>query len=191
MDGNEVNGEISSEELGWDPMKLLSRWEEESLGKSQDAKKEKEQKQRMVYDGTSSVEGVELAKIGRKLRYSPTEKMDVLEVDNFPLLGKLATLRFIEWVVKIRVVLFRSPRAKHRRHFIKWVSRIIERWETKEIQSMLHEYGIESAKRPDMKSLSFVQIDEFYPMIQQHNSFNYYVRKYYTMDLAFHLIKHR
>jgi len=45
---------------------------------------------------------------------------------------------------------------------------------------MLHDYGIANAKRPQMKDLSFVQIDEFYPMdSQQHNSFNYYVKKYY------------
>jgi glucosamine-6-phosphate deaminase len=134
----------------------------------------------MVYDGTSSVESVELAKIGRKLRYSPTEKIDVIEVDNFPLLGKLSALRFIEWVLKNPGGVISLPTGKTPEHFIKWVGRMIERWETKEIQSMLHEYGIEGSRRPDMKSLSFVQIDEFYPMdSQQHNSFNYYVRKYY------------
>ena len=134
----------------------------------------------MVYDGTSSVESVELAKIDRKLRYVPTEKIDVIEVDNFPLLGKLSALRFIEWVLKNPGGVISLPTGKTPEHFIKWVGRMIERWETKEIQSMLHEYGIEGSRRPDMKSLSFVQIDEFYPMdSQQHNSFNYYVRKYY------------
>ena len=134
----------------------------------------------MVYDGTSSVESTELAKIGRKLRYAPTEKIDVIEVDNFPLLGKLSALRFIEWVLKNPEGVISLPTGKTPEHFIKWVGRMIERWETKEIQSMLHEYGIEGSKRPDMKSLSFVQIDEFYPMdSQQQNSFNYYVRKYY------------
>jgi glucosamine-6-phosphate deaminase len=134
----------------------------------------------MVYDGTSSVESVELAKIDRKLRYVPTEKIDVIEVDNFPLLGKLSALRFIEWVLKNPGGVISLPTGKTPEHFIKWVGRMIERWETKEIQSMLHEYGIEGSRRPDMKSLLFFQIDEFYPMdSQQHNSFNYYVRKYY------------
>jgi len=134
----------------------------------------------MVYDGTSSVESTELAKIGRKLRYAPTEKIDVIEVDNFPLLGKLSALRFIEWVLKNPGGVISLPTGKTPEHFIKWVGRMIERWGTKEIQSMLYEYGIEGSRRPDMKSLSFVQIDEFYPMdSQQHNSFNYYVRKYY------------
>jgi len=134
----------------------------------------------MVYDGTSSVEEVELAKIGRKLRYSPIEKIEVVEVENFPLLGKLSALRFIEWVLKNPGGVISLPTGKTPEHFIKWVGRILDRWEKPEIQSMLHDYGIETAKRPQMKDLSFVQIDEFYPMdSQQHNSFNYYVRKYY------------
>jgi len=74
----------------------------------------------MVYDGTSSVEGVELAKIGRKLRYSPTEKIDVIEVDNFPLLGKLSALRFIEWVLKNPGGVISLPTGKTPEHFIKW-----------------------------------------------------------------------
>jgi len=87
----------------------------------------------MVYDGTSSVEEVELAKIGRKLRYSPTEKIDVIEVDNFPLLGKLSALRFIEWVQKNPGGVISLPTGKTPEHFIKWVSRILERWEKPEI----------------------------------------------------------
>ncbi len=134
----------------------------------------------MVYDGTSSVEAVELAKIGRKLRYAPTEKTDVIEVDNFPLLGKLSALRFIEWVLKNPGGVISLPTGKTPEHFIKWVARILERWDAPDIQSMLHDYGIDVSKRPRMKDLSFVQIDEFYPMdSQQHNSFNYYVKKYY------------
>ncbi|HTR81335.1 MAG TPA: glucosamine-6-phosphate deaminase [Bacteroidota bacterium] len=133
-----------------------------------------------VYDGTSSVERAELNKSGRALRYPPTEKIDIIEVNNFPLLGKLTAFRFIEWVTKNPGGVISLPTGKTPEHFIKWVSRILERWDTKEIQLILADYGIDGSKRPDMKSLSFVQIDEFYPMDSgQHNSFNYYVRKYY------------
>ena len=134
----------------------------------------------MEYDGTSSVEGVELKRSGRKLRYLPTEKIDIIEVDNFPLLGKLTAFRFIEWVLKNPGGVISLPTGKTPEHFITWVRRILDHWETKEIQQMVEGYGIEAGTRPNMKSLSFVQIDEFYPMdSQQHNSFNYYVRKYY------------
>ncbi len=133
-----------------------------------------------VYDGSSSVEKIELERSGRAFRYTPTEKIDVIEVNNFPLLGKLTAFRFIEWVLKNPGGVVSLPTGKTPEHFIKWVTRILERWETKEIQLILADYGIAGSKRPDMKSLSFVQIDEFYPMdSSQHNSFNFYVRKYY------------
>lgn len=53
-----------------------------------------------VYDTASTVESYELSKTGRSFLYPPTEKIKVIEVDNFPLLGKLTAFRFIEWVLK-------------------------------------------------------------------------------------------
>ena len=133
-----------------------------------------------AYDGSSSVESIELKRSGREYSYLPTEKIRIIEVDNFPLLGKLAALRFIEWVKKNPGGVISLPTGKTPEHFIKWVNHILERWTSKEIQSMLEAYGIEGSRPPEMKSLSFVQIDEFYPMdSQQQNSFNHYVRKYY------------
>jgi glucosamine-6-phosphate deaminase len=133
-----------------------------------------------IYDGTSSVEAVELKRSGREYSYPPTEKLRIIEVNNFPLLGKLTAFRFIEWVLKNPGGVISLPTGKTPEHFINWVKRILERWETKEIQSFLNDYSIEGSKRPDMKSLSFVQIDEFYPLnSQQHNSFHYYVREFY------------
>jgi glucosamine-6-phosphate deaminase len=133
-----------------------------------------------TYDGASTVEAIELKNSGRESRYAPTEKTGIIEVDNFPLLGKLTAFRFIEWVLKNPGGVISLPTGKTPEHFIKWIRRILDRWETKEIRSMLEEYGIGPTKRPDMRSLTFVQIDEFYPMdSNQHNSFNYYVRKFY------------
>ncbi len=133
-----------------------------------------------AYDGSSSVESIELKRSGREYSYLPTEKIRIIEVDNFPLLGKLAALRFIEWVKKNPGGVISLPTGKTPEHFIKWVNHILERWTSKEIQSMLEAYGIEGSRQPEIKSLSFVQIDEFYPMdSQQQNSFNHYVRKYY------------
>lgn len=138
-----------------------------------------------TYDGTSSVEAVELRKTGRQFQYLPTEKIKLVEVDNFPLLGKLTALRFIEWVLKNPGGVISLPTGKTPEHFIKWVVRLLSQWDAKEIQSLLGEHGIDGKKRPDMKSLSFVQIDEFYPMdAKQHNSFNYYVRNFYVKDFG-------
>ena len=137
------------------------------------------------YDGTSTVEKIELERSGREFQYSPAEKIRIIEVENFPLLGKLTALRFIEWVLKNPGGTISLPTGKTPEHFIKWVGRILARWDSKEIQSLLGEYNIATSKRPDMKSLSFVQIDEFYPMdSQQHNSFNHYVRNFYIKEFG-------
>src|SRR5579862_3202819 len=137
------------------------------------------------YDGSSSVEAAEAKRSGRKTLYPPAEKIQVVEVENFPLLGKLTALRFIEWVLKNPGGVISLPTGKTPEFFVKWVSRILERWETKEIQALLGEYRIPGARRPDMKSLSFVQIDEFYPMdAQQHNSFYHYVNALYVKQFG-------
>jgi glucosamine-6-phosphate deaminase len=133
-----------------------------------------------VYDASSTVEAYELQQSGRRPAYPPTEKIKVIEVENFPLLGKLTALRFIEWVLKNPGGVISLPTGKTPEHFIKWVMRILERWESREIQTLLGQFGIEGKKRPEMKSLSFVQIDEFYPIdAQQQNSFHWYVSEFY------------
>ena len=132
------------------------------------------------YDGTSRVEEIDLERSGRKAMYSPTEKIRIVEVPNFPMLGKLTALRFVEWVLKNPGGVISLPTGKTPEHFIKWVTRILERWETRDIQTLLDEAGIDGAKPPDMRSLSFVQIDEFYPINSaQHNSFHWYVNEFY------------
>ena len=132
------------------------------------------------YDASSSVEPVELARSGRKFIYPPTEQIGVIEVENFPALGKLAALRFIEWVLKNPGGVIALPTGRTPEHFIRWVRRILDRWNTGEIKRLLREYGISASGPPDMRSLIFVQIDEFYPMdARQHNSFHHYVNKFY------------
>lgn len=112
--------------------------------------------------------------------YPPTEKMATIIVENFPSLGKLAAMRFIEWVQSNPGGVISLPTGKTPEHFIKWVERLLEGWDTPEIQRLLKETGINPSEKPDMKSLQFVQIDEFYPMDpSQHNSFNHYVRQFY------------
>ena len=96
------------------------------------------------------------------------------------MLGKLTALRFVEWVLKNPGGVIALPTGKTPEHFITWATRILERWETREIQLLLEAAGIEGTKPPDMRSLNFVQIDEFYPInAAQHNSFHWYVNELY------------
>ncbi len=138
-----------------------------------------------TYDAGSSVEEIEIRRSGRKPAYPPTEKIPVIEVENFPLLGKLTALRFIEWVLRNPGGVISLPTGKTPEHFIKWVMRILDRWNAKEIQNLLGEFGIDGTRKPDMKSLSFVQIDEFYPIdSQQQNSFHWYVNEFYIQGFG-------
>ena len=133
-----------------------------------------------MYDTASTVESYELSKTGRSFLYPPTEKIKVIEVENFPLLGKLTAFRFIEWVLKNPDGVISLPTGKTPEHFIKWVMRILERWDQADIKTQCEAYGIPTARRPVMDGLRFVQIDEFYPMdATQQNSFNWYVNELY------------
>ncbi len=128
----------------------------------------------------SRVEQLALARSGRKIIYSPTEKIRVIEVDNFPMLGKITALRFLEWVQNNPGGVVSLPTGKTPEHFIKWVTHYLTKWHQAEVQSDLEKMGVDATRKPEMKSLYFVQIDEFYPINpQQHNSFYYYVNKFY------------
>jgi glucosamine-6-phosphate deaminase len=133
-----------------------------------------------IYDPSSKVEEYEINRGKHKAIYPPTEKIKVIELDNYPLLGKFAAFRFVEWVQRNRRGVIALPTGKTPEYFIKWVQRILSQWETNEIQSILETYGINQSNRPDMKDLTFIQIDEFYPMNSiQHNSFYHYINEFY------------
>jgi glucosamine-6-phosphate deaminase len=128
----------------------------------------------------SHVEQLALEMSGQKLVYPPTEKIGTVVVSNFPALGRLAAMRFLEWVQQNPEGVISLPTGKTPEHFIKWVTRTLQRWEDSHIQKELEEAGIDASRKPEMRGLRFVQIDEFYPINpQQHNSFYHYVQKYY------------
>lgn len=116
----------------------------------------------------------------QELIYPPTEKISTIIVDNFPALGKLAALRFLEWAQQNEGWTISLPTGKTPEHFIKWVTYLLTNWTDKKARNILEDSGIDPAHKPDMKSFHFIQIDEFYPInSSQHNSFYYYVNKFY------------
>lgn len=134
---------------------------------------------------TSNVEKYYLEKSKRKLFYPPKEKIGIIQVDNFPELGKLTALRFIEWVQQNPEGVISLPTGKTPEHFIKWVSHILKNWDKKDIKEELNKVGINPTLKPKMETLQFVQIDEFYPIdVAQHNSFYYYIQKFYFRNLG-------
>ena len=115
--------------------------------------------------------------------YPPTEKIPTIVVPSFPLLGKFMAMRFIEWAQHNPGGVISLPTGKTPEYFIKWVKRLLGGWGKSQIGAELAQWGIDPSKRPDMKSLHFVQIDEFYPICSsQTNSFSYYVKTYYLKD---------
>jgi glucosamine-6-phosphate deaminase len=132
-----------------------------------------------VQDMKSAVEQKILETRQQELKL-PGEQIPVIVVDNFPMLGRLTALRFLEWVQDNPEGVVSLPTGKTPEYFIKEVIRYKNSWSSKETQKELGGYGIDTSKKPDFRGLTFVQIDEFYPINpRHHNSFYYYVNKYY------------
>jgi glucosamine-6-phosphate deaminase len=128
----------------------------------------------------SSVEQAVLAASPFQALYPPTEKMPVLVAPNFPALGRLAAMRFLEWVQDNPGGVISLPTGKTPEHFIKWVQRLLAAWDEPETRRLLEESGVDPGRRPDMGRLRFAQIDEFYPIHpSQQNSFHHYVNEFY------------
>jgi glucosamine-6-phosphate deaminase len=112
-------------------------------------------------------------------QYAPTEKTRAIVVENFPALGKASAFRFLEWAQQNPQGVCSLPTGKTPEYFIKWVQRILKEWNTLEIQREIQRYGLEP-QRPALDGLTFVQIDEFYPISpEQSNSFYSYVNEFY------------
>ncbi len=128
----------------------------------------------------SKVEGIAIKKINSDIIYPPIEKIKTIVVDNFPSLGKLTAMRFLEWAQENEGWTIALPTGKTPEHFIKWVNYILEEWKTPKTQKLLEKWSINPGKKPNMHSFHFIQIDEFYPInTSQHNSFYHYVNKFY------------
>ncbi len=109
-----------------------------------------------------------------------TTRLPYIVVKNFPDLGLLTSLRFIEWVADHPDGVISLPTGKTPEYFIKWTQYLLNNWEKPEAQKIREKNGLFLKKKPSLKGLHFIQIDEFYPINpKQHNSFFDYVRKYY------------
>jgi len=128
----------------------------------------------------SIVEQKALHESGLELQYPPSERTGVIVVPNFPTLGKLAAMRFLEWVQENPEGVVSLPTGRTPEHFIKEVGRLASGWKLKAVQCELEEWGLDPARKCSLGGLRFVQIDEFYPINPLHyNSFHYFVNRFY------------
>lgn len=109
-----------------------------------------------------------------------TSRIPYVLVDNFPQLGLITALRFLEWAHKNPQGVISLPTGKTPEYFIRWTQYLLKNWDNKKTQKILKEYHLEFSSKPDLSGLHFVQIDEFYPIDpRQKNSFFNYVNKFY------------
>lgn len=130
---------------------------------------------------SAGLTNVELAFQERSGRKEFTTDVPYIVVQNFPNLGLLTSLRFLEWAAVNPEGVISLPTGKTPEYFIKWTNRIISDWEKPQIRKMVEAYGLSLDRKPSLRGLHFVQIDEFYPINpKQHNSFYDYVVNYYV-----------
>lgn len=128
----------------------------------------------------SQFTGVEQSFFSQSNRKTPGTKTPYILVDSFPKLGLMTCLRFFEWVNANPEGVISLPTGKTPEYFIKWVTYMLESWEDRELTKLRNDFGLHLKEKPDLRGLQFTQIDEFYPInCRHHNSFFYYVHKYY------------
>ncbi len=129
---------------------------------------------------TAGFSKVEQAFFDRSGREKLTAKTPYVVVKNFPALGLLTALRFIEWTAANPDGVISLPTGKTPEYFIKWTQYLLHNWDKPEARKIREDNGLLLKERPSLRGLHFVQIDEFYPINpRQHNSFFDYVSKYY------------
>lgn len=110
-----------------------------------------------------------------------TTRIPYIVVGNFPALGLLTSLRFLEWVNENPEGVISLPTGKTPEYFIKWTHRLLNEWNRPATRHIMDENGFSFTSRPSLKGLHFVQMDEFYPINpRQNNSFYDYVVNYYV-----------
>jgi len=131
----------------------------------------------MIKSGFTEVENVFFRNSGRK---AWSTKIPYIVVPNLPDLGLLTSMRFLEWVSENPEGVISLPTGKTPEYFIKWTQKILDGWNKPEIIKLKEEYSLNIDKKPSLRGLHFVQMDEFYPINpEHHNSFHDYVLNFY------------
>jgi glucosamine-6-phosphate deaminase len=111
----------------------------------------------------------------------PNEAIKTIEVSNVYELGKLISLRFLEWVLVNPKGVVALPTGRTPEFFIKTLENYKCNWHDEPIQQEVKSFGLSNPEVfPDTSGLHFVMLDEFFPMTSSHrNSFCRYIRTYY------------
>ncbi|MFC1620459.1 glucosamine-6-phosphate deaminase [Candidatus Neomarinimicrobiota bacterium] len=122
--------------------------------------------------------------MGRYVQFED-ELIPVIEFESLPQMGQGIALRFIEWVQQNPESVVCLPTGRTPEYFIRWMNHIIEHWDTEEVAHLRDEFYL-SPDKPVFSGLTFVQMDEFFPITADHpNSFIAFVRRYYLKPFGF------
>ncbi|HJZ41130.1 MAG TPA: hypothetical protein VJ203_12240 [Bacteroidales bacterium] len=117
---------------------------------------------------------------------SKFHKIPLIVVDNYIELGQLTALRFLEWVSLNPGGIIALPTGKTPEFFIKWVQFYLANWKKELDSGILAKIGIDKKLKPDIHSLHFFQLDEFFPIKPEHErSFTYFVKNFYIDGFGF------
>ena len=145
----------------------------------------------MKYNTESSVEQYFLQFDQYREEDASLRKTQTITVDNYVLLGQLTALRFLEWVCLNPGGVVALPTGKTPEFFIKWMQHYLQNWDKESKGGILEKVGL-AGKKPDLKSLHFFQLDEFFPISPEHErSFTYFVKKFYLDGFGFDPAKTR
>lgn len=105
-----------------------------------------------------------------------------------------------EWIVENPCGVISLPTGKSPEYFIKTIERYKSNWNTPEVQIELISFGLNLEEFPSTSGLTFVMLDEFFPMNPSHrHSFCCYINNFYVKPLEininnvldFDLIRHK
>lgn len=133
----------------------------------------------------TAVERAFLAKSGRDAHYDG-ERIPVIEVQNVYELGQLVAVAFLEWVQANPAGVVALPTGRTPEYFIKTLDRFRTHWSEPALVAELTALGFSPGPAfPTTSGLSFVMLDEFFPMPAAHrNAFCNYVSTYYTQPMG-------
>ena len=133
----------------------------------------------------TQVEHAFLSKSGRANEYEG-ERSPIVEVNNVYELGQLVAISFLEWCTANPTGVIALPTGKTPEYFIKTLDRFRDSWGTETLITELTALGFTpGASFPDTSQLTFVMLDEFFPISPEHSkSFCNYIRNYYCKPLG-------
>lgn len=109
------------------------------------------------------------------------ERLGVVTAPSPPALGRAVALRFLEWALAHPDGVCSLPTGRTPEHFINSARRLLDGWATPAVQAELRAAGLRPGPaRPDLRRLTFVQMDEYVPVDpSQRTSYASYIRRYY------------